>query len=211
MSTRIRVEEPGAFYHVNANALDGMDLYRDDVDRARFFEMFAEEIERSEWTILEYTLMTTHYHVLLQLKKCTLSSGFQRLQSRYARSYNTRHRRRGVVWQSRFHDAMVTSDRHLFETVRYLALNAPRAGMVGAAEDWPWCSYGAAIGSYETDPLVDEPALLGLFSPTTHGARTNLRAFVEEADPRIRWGQKRPASASRAQSRNDLVVHQPVR
>lgn len=199
MTTPIRVEVPGAVYHVNANALDGMALYRDDVDRSRFFELFAEEIERSAWTILEYTFMTTHYHVLLQLNTCTLSSGFQRLQSRYARAYNSRHGRRGVVWQSRFHDEMVLTDRHLFETIRYLALNAPRAQMVDAAEDWAWCSYGAAIGSYDRDPLVDEDALLGLFAPTVLSARQKLRAFVEEKDPRVRWRQRRPRGPSDAQ------------
>jgi REP element-mobilizing transposase RayT len=198
MSNKHRIEEPGASYHINANALDGMPLYRDEVDRLRFFDMFADEAERSDWTILEYTLMTTHYHVLLTLNKCTLSSGFQRLQSRYARSYNRRHRRRGVVWQERFHDEMVETESHLFETVRYVALNAPRARMVEAPEDWPWCSYGAAIGRQGPDPLVDEQALLGLFSDDVETARRELQAYVEERDPRVRWRQSRLRGSSDA-------------
>jgi len=199
MSNKHRIEEPGASYHINANALDGMPLYRDEVDRLRFFDMFAAEVERSDWTILEYTFMTTHYHVLLTLNKCTLSSGFQRLQSRYARSYNRRHGRRGVVWQQRFHDELIESDGHLFETVRYVALNAPRARMVDAAEDWPWCSYGAAIGRHDPDPLVDERALLGLFSPSVEEARRKLQAYVEEKDPRVRWRQSRVRGSSDAE------------
>lgn len=199
MSNKPRIEEPGGFYHVNANALDGMPLYRDEVDRLRFFDLFADEVEKSQWTILEYTFMTTHYHVLLALNKCTLSSGFQRLQSKYARSYNRRHGRRGVVWQQRFHDEMVETDSHLFEAVRYVALNAPRARMVDAAEDWPWCSYGAAIGCHAPDPLVDERALLGLFSPDVQRARRKLQAYVEEKDPRARWRQSRLRGSSDAE------------
>lgn len=199
MSNKPRIEEPGAFYHVNANALDGMPLFRDEFDRMRFFDLFAEEVETSEWSILAYSFMTTHYHALLSLNKCTLSSGFQRLQSRYARSYNRRHKRRGVVWQCRFHDELIESDRHLFETVRYVALNAPRARMVEAAEDWPWCSYGSAIGVYPADPIVDEKALLGLFARDPAVARRRLRAFVEEKDPRVRWRQSRLGGSSDAQ------------
>jgi putative transposase len=75
--------------------------------------------------LLEYTLLTSHYHLLLKIKKKALSSGFKRLPSRYARAYNRRHNRRGVVWLRRFHDVMIESDRHLFETVRYIAQNAP--------------------------------------------------------------------------------------
>ena len=189
MSNSCRIEVPGAYYHLDANALNDRPLFRDDVDRMRFFGLLEEEVERSEWRVLGYTLMTTHYHVFLQLTKCTLSSGFQRLQSRYARTFNRRHNRRGPLWLRRFHDTMPLSDRHLFEVVRYIALNAPRAGMVKRAEDWPWCSYGAAIGVHPPDPIVDENALLALFSPDPAVARRRRRKFVEEVDPRERWRQ----------------------
>jgi putative transposase len=184
-----RVEEPGGIYHINANSLDGMPLFRDDVDRSRFYDLLADELEESEWTLLTYTFMTTHYHLLLRIKKCTLSSGFKHLQSRYARFYNRRHERRGVVWMKRFHDELIQSNWHLLEAVRYIALNAPRARMVEAAEDWPWCSYGSAIGASWPDPLIDEEALLDLFGRDPEVARRKLQEFVEEKDPRERWRQ----------------------
>jgi REP element-mobilizing transposase RayT len=194
-----RIEEPGAVYHINANALDGMSLFRDDLDREIFYDLLTDEIVASDWTLLEYTFLTTHYHLLLQIKKPTLSSGFKRLQSRYARAYNRRHKRRGVVWLRRFHDVMIESEHHLFETVRYIALNAPRAQMVEAAELWPWCSYGSAIGAYPSDPIVDEKALLALFARDPAVARRRLRAFVEEKDPRKRRRQTRPGGPSDAE------------
>jgi REP element-mobilizing transposase RayT len=191
MSNAIRTEEVGGIYHVNANALFGMPLFRDDVDRECFFELFASVAAASNWTVLAYTLMTTHYHALLTLSECTLSSGFQRLQSRYAREYNRRHKRRGVVWQSRFHDEPVLSDRHLFSVIRYIARNAPRVKLAPNPESWPWCSYGAAIGIHAPDPIVDEDALLGLFAKDRRRAQKMLQAFVEEPDPRVRWRQRR--------------------
>jgi REP element-mobilizing transposase RayT len=194
----IRIEEPGAYYHVNANALDGMSLFRDDIDREVFYDFLADQIAESEWKVLEYTFMTTHYHLLLQIEKCTLSSGFKRLQSRYARAYNRRHQRRGVVWLRRFHDVMIESERHLLEVARYIALNAPRAQMVEAPESWPWCSYGSAIGAYPPDPIVDDRALLRLFASQPAAARRKLQAFVEEKDPRVRRRQTslwRPSDA----------------
>ena len=85
---------------------------------------------------------------------------------------------------------MIESDRHLFEVVRYIALNAPRARLVAAAEDWPWCSYGAAIGVDPPDPIVDAKALLEALRAHARGlARERLRTFVEEKDPRERWRQ----------------------
>ncbi|HZQ15870.1 MAG TPA: transposase [Gaiellaceae bacterium] len=199
MSNPIRIEIVGAYYHINSNALDGMSLFRDDVDRLQFLELLGKEIGRSEWTLLEYTLMTTHYHLLLKLNKPTLSSGFQHLHSLYARYYNRRHARRGVVWQRRFHDELIESDPHLLECIRYIALNPPRANMCAKAEEWPWSSYGASIGVHEPDFLVETGELLAFFGSSRRDARRKLRAFVEERDPRERRRQIRLRRASDAE------------
>lgn len=184
-----RIEVPGGTYHVNANALDGMLLFRDDVDRLAYLDLLIAEAERSRWTFFTYTLMSTHFHAILRIEETTLSSGFQHLQSLYGRRYNRRHNRRGVVWQRRFHDVLVDSERHLFEAIRYDALNAPRANMCAKPEDWPWCFYGAAIGTHPADPLVDERELLMLFGRDLGTARRRLREYVEEKDPREGWRQ----------------------
>jgi putative transposase len=183
-----RIEIAGALYHVNAKAVHGLNLFRDDVDRLVFLRRLAHEAGLSEWTILSYSLMTTHFHVLLRLRKESLSSGFRRLNSLYAKDYNRRHERRGALWQRRFHDSLIEGDTHLLETVRYIARNAPRANAVAEPEEWPWCNYGSAIGVLPVDPIVDEGELLGLFGASPEVARARLKAFVEEPDPRRRRG-----------------------
>lgn len=177
-----RIEVVGFTYHVNNGAVFGMKLCRDDDDRSTLLRMVQRERIRSGWCVLEYTVLTSHVHIVLRLRKPTLSSGFRDLGSLYARAYNRRHGRRGAVWLRRFYDSILESDRHLYETIRYVALNAPRAGMCERPEDWPWCSYAAAIGAAPRDPIVDEEALLRLFGTTPEEARANLKAFVEEAD-----------------------------
>jgi REP element-mobilizing transposase RayT len=191
MSNKPRIEVPGGLYHVNANAAQSLALYRDEFDRIAFLELVMDECVRSDWSVLAYALMTTHYHVLIRIKKATLSSGFQRLQSLYARRYNRRHKRRGVVWQARFHDELIDSEGHLYETIRYIALNPTRAQMCEKPEDWPWSSYGAAIGAHPSDVLIDETELLPLFGTRASRARSELRRYVEEKDPRVRRSQRR--------------------
>ena len=78
-----------------------------------------------------------------------------------------------------------------YEAVRYIALNAPRAGACDHPEDWPWSNYGSAIGHVRHEELADNRELLSLFGPRRSLARKNLRAYVEEADPRHRLGQTR--------------------
>src|SRR6266516_709158 len=186
-----RIEQVDMTYHVNGKAVDGTKLFRDDFDRLGFIELVHDQALLSDWCILGYSLMTTHYHLILKLRKLTLSSGFQRLNSVYARRYNRRHDRRGALWQRRFFDSIVETDTHLYETIRYVALNAPRANVCVAPEEWPWSNYGSSIGVAGTDPLVDEAELLRLFGKCPEDARRTLRAIVEEVDPRNRRSQTR--------------------
>jgi REP element-mobilizing transposase RayT len=184
-----RIEIAGAVYHVNSKSVHGASLFADESDRALFLRLLNTEAHQSEWCVFAYSLMTNHFHLLLRLEKPTLSSGFQRLNSRYARLYNRRHGRRGALWQRRFFDSMVETEGHFYEAIRYIALNAPRAQLCERPEEWPWSGYGSALGVYPRDPLVNETELLGLFAPDPDEARRRLRSFVEEADPRARFGQ----------------------
>jgi putative transposase len=186
-----RIEQVDMTYHVNGKAVDGMRLFRDDVDRLSFFNLLIDQAGRSDWCVLGYSLMTTHYHLILRLRELTLSSGFQRLNSINARRFNRRHGRRGALWQRRFFDSIVETDGHLYESIRYVALNAPRANVCEAPEDWPWSNYASSIGLASPDPLVDEVELLRLFGTSPDDARRTLRAVVEEVDPRVRRSQTR--------------------
>jgi putative transposase len=186
-----RLEIPGFAYHLTANAVDGSRAFRHDVDREHMLYLLGDVAVESEWCVLEYAVLSTHYHLLVILRKPTLSSGMQRLQGRYARYFNRDSKRIGALWRARYGDVMIESDGHLREVVRYIARNAPRAGICERPEDYPWCSYGAAIGGYTFDPLIDERELLSLFGADVRSARRALRAFVEESDPRKRRGQIR--------------------
>jgi putative transposase len=181
----LRIELVGHTYHVNGKSVDGAKLFRDEVDYQSFLDLLGGQTRRSDWCMLAYTLMPNHFHVVIRLRELTLSTGFQRLNSIYARLFNRRHGRRGALWQRRFFDTITESDAHLFETIRYVALNAPRAGLCATPEDWPWSSYAASIGLAPRDPIVDEDALLGLFGANRNESRRALRGMVEEVDPRV--------------------------
>jgi putative transposase len=189
MSYPPRIELPNRHYHVFANGVDGCKIYRDDDDRQSFLASFEHELMRSEWTCLAYSLLSTHFHVLIRLENCTLSSGFQHLNGTYARDFNRKHGRRGALWRRRFKSVLIGSDEHLLEMNRYIAWNAPNAGLCKRPEDYVWCSYGAAVGACPSDPLIDENELLGLFAVDPKKARRHLREFVEEKDPRRRRSQ----------------------
>jgi putative transposase len=186
-----RIEEPGATYHVTQHGVDDRKIFRDDADRERFLSLLAEEVARRRWTCLAYSLMSTHYHLLIRLEEPNLSRGFQRLNGRYAQWYNREHGRRGHLFERRFRDVMVESEAHRYEVTRYIHLNATRAHMFDLPEEHVWCDYGSTVGLRPRDPIVNPSLALELFGDRLDVARKAYVDFVAEADPRIRRGQTR--------------------
>ena len=186
MARRLRIDEPGLSYHVWINGVAGLPIFRDADDKNFMLELLRDEVELSRWSCLEYAVMSTHYHVYVRLRKPTLSSGFQRLNVRYARYFNDKYGRRGHVFDARFHSKIPESRFAQLETVRYVARNPVKANMCQSAEEYPWSGYGATIGRYSNDNIIDVRAVTTLF-----GSRGAYRKYVEEPDERVRWGQAR--------------------
>ena len=67
MSRPIRIEFPGALFHVTSRGNEQRDIFRDDADRVRFLDLLAETIERFRWILSAYVLMSNHFHLLIEL------------------------------------------------------------------------------------------------------------------------------------------------
>lgn len=186
MARKLRINEPGLSYHVWINGVAGMSIFRDPADKDFMVALLRDEVQLSNWSCLEYAVMSTHYHVFLRLRKPTLSSGFKRVNVRYARYFNDKYNKRGHVFDARFHAKIAEGRFAQLETIRYVALNPVKASICDRGEQYPWSGYGATIGCYADDEVVDVRALLTLF-----GSRAAYRKYVEEPDERVRWGQSR--------------------
>jgi hypothetical protein len=95
------------------------------------------------------------------------------------------------VFEARFRDRLVDTDSYRAEVMRYVHLKPTRAMNGMPPEDYPWSDYGATIGLYPPDPLVDAATALEPFGDDLPGARQRYVAFVEERDVRVRRGQTR--------------------
>src|SRR5688572_18025894 len=102
MSRPLRVEFPGASWHVTSRGVEQRAIYLDDDDRRRFLEIMADVIESYRWRLDAYVLMGNHHHLLVQTPEPTLTRGMQKLGCDYAQAFNLRHERDGHLFSGRF-------------------------------------------------------------------------------------------------------------
>ena len=67
MPRKLRLEYPGAIYHVMSRGDRREAIFLDDVDRQDFLKTLAEACVKAEFQIHAYCLMGNHFHMLVEV------------------------------------------------------------------------------------------------------------------------------------------------
>jgi len=177
MGWPLRVEAPGAIYHVTSRAIEPM--FVNDADRERFLALLARQVRDHGWICHAYCLMSNHVHLLLETPEPTLATGMRTLLSRYARGFNGRQGRRGPLVERRYHALLIEKESHLLEVSRYVVLNPVRAGLCADPSEWLWSSYRATVGLHRVPRFLATQWLLDQFG----GSVELYRGFVADGAP----------------------------
>jgi putative transposase len=159
MSRPLRIEFPGAVYHVTSRGDRREPIFEDDVDRQALLNVLAHGIARFDAQVLAYCLMDNHYHFVLHTRSANLSRLMRHVNGIYTQSFNRRHGKAGHLFQGRFKAILVDREAYLLEVCRYVELNPVRAGMVAQPGDWVWSSYRAHLGEVATPQWLDTDGL----------------------------------------------------
>ncbi|MFH1368054.1 MAG: transposase [Elusimicrobiota bacterium] len=96
--------------------------------------------------IVAYCIMPTHIHLILkQLRNNGISIFMKNILNSYTRYFNTKHERKGPLWEGRFKSVLVGTDEYLMHLTRYVHLNPATAQIVTKPEEWLYSSYNAYI------------------------------------------------------------------
>jgi len=132
----------------------------DDFDRERLLAILGRTVERFQWRVFAFVVLTNHLHLVLKTPLANLSRGMQVFLSSYANVWARRHRFVGHVFQGRYRTELVEDESYLWVLTRYVHLNPVRAGLVAEPSDWPWSSYpGYAGGQRRCDWVAEEELL----------------------------------------------------
>lgn len=180
MARPLRIEFPGAVYHVTSRGNERKAIFRDDQDRKMFLDILEHVTNRYNWLCHAYCLMENHYHLLIDTPDANLSMGMRQLNGIYTQRFNRRHDRVGHLFQGRFKAVVVQKDSHLLEACRYVVLNPVRSKRVERPEQWVWSSHMATAGRTKPHPCLVTDWILSQFGYERKMAEAGYREFVRE-------------------------------
>jgi putative transposase len=176
MARPLRIQYPGAFYHVTCRGNERRKIFRDDDDRHQFLTLLSESLALYQVKLYGYVLMNNHFHLLVQTLRPNLSE--------FMRRFNYHHGRCGHLYQGRYTAIVVDADTYLVELSRYIHLNPVRISNVQKLEyhaqrqylrQYRWSTLPGYINKSQGTDYVTYDLVLAMM-----GGRRAYQRFVRE-------------------------------
>ncbi len=195
MARPLRIEYPGAWYHVMNRGRRREKIFFSDKDYELFMTVLGECTQFFSLEIHAYSLMPNNYHLLVRTPKGNLSRAMRHLNGVYTQRINARHKYEGSLFKGRFKSIIIEEESYFLELIRYIHRNPLKAKLVDDILEHTWTSHGAYMKEKECPKwLITKTALLK-FSKYTKQAKRGMDAFVCKEVPkdlekildRIKW------------------------
>lgn len=179
MRRPLRIQYPGAYYHITSRGNERGNIFRNNRDRDQFLSYLKSAYLRYKAVIHAFCLMNNHYHLFLETPKGNLSQIMRHINGAYTNYFNIRHRRRGHLFQGRYKSIIVEADSYAGELSRYIHLNSVRAGIVDMPDKFKWSSYWYYIGRKKKPQWLTLDFILGYFDDDYADASKKYAEFVK--------------------------------
>ncbi len=146
MARKLRIQYPGAIYHVMNRGDRREPIFADDEDRQRLLETLAQACQKTGWQVHAYCLMRNHFHLVIETPQPNLVAGMKWLLGTYTSRYNRRHKEFGHLFSGRYKALVVdgSGNGYLKTVCDYVHLNPVRAKVLRPEEPlsaFAWSSY----------------------------------------------------------------------
>lgn len=179
MARPLRLEFPGALYHVISRGIEKRKIFISKEDKEDLLYLIERTHKRHNIFLHSYCIMSNHYHLLMETPDGNLARAMHSLNASYAQRFNKRHERCGPVFQGRYKALLAEKENYLLTLARYIVLNPVVAMIVDHPAGYKWSSYLDTLGERKSPLFLETDTILSLFSKNLEQARFEYRGFIE--------------------------------
>jgi putative transposase len=180
MGRKKRVWLPQYFYHIVCRGNRRDALFMSKSDFVAYLHVLDDVYQKFPFELASYCLMTNHVHLQLRSMKHPISKIMSLINKRYADYYNFNHNLTGHVFEKRYFDKIINTDRAMLDVSRYIHLNPVEARMTKSAEDYEWSSYRYFSQMSSAPSYMNVDVILDYFSGTWREKGFHYRAFLND-------------------------------
>lgn len=175
MAKKKRVWYPGATYHIMNRGNRRSDIFKDEEDYQVYQTILQQTMERYEFYLYAYCLMTNHIHMQIETKDVEIWKIMRYINLAYTKYFNNKYNFIGHLFQGRYKSEIIDSDAYNLQTSRYIHLNPVNAKMVDHPIDYKWSSYRVYMGTIKNE-IVSDKKILSYFK---NNSRQLYKEYVE--------------------------------
>ena len=187
MARPLRIQYPGAVYHITCRGNDRKDIFKDNIDRKKLLEILVHSLMVYKVKLFSYVLMDNHFHLLIETPLGNLSEFMRQFNITYTGYYNRRHKRIGHLYQGRYKSILVDKEAYLSVLSRYIHLNPVKVkGMLKLPIEerikkltrYPWSSLQGYLNGNRRLPFIDYGMVLSEYGGDTEMARKKYKNLL---------------------------------
>jgi len=183
MSRPLRIEYPGAWYHVMNRGRRREEIFLSREDYENFIKILQETSESWNIKISAYCLMPNHYHLLVNTPEGNISRCMRHINGVYTQRFNRQRKTDGQLFRGRYKAVLVEADSHLLEVLRYIHRNPLRAGLAKKFDEFAWSSHRGYLSAAKRWEWLHKDFLLTMLCEKKSGRKAAYGDFVSKGDP----------------------------
>ena len=135
-----RHDRPGSLHHVCSRGVARRSLFETKRDIRVFLYPVACLVRRGWIRVRGFTVLTNHYHFLLESVVGKLSEAVRLVEISFAKYFNRTRGRGDALFGRRFWSFLIEGPVYRDGVQRYIDFNAVKAGLAEDPADYPYCS-----------------------------------------------------------------------
>ncbi|MBI5559400.1 MAG: transposase [Deltaproteobacteria bacterium] len=188
MARPLRIQYPGAVYHITNRGNERKAIFGDDNDRQRFLEILARSVDTYQVIMHGFVLMSNHYHLLAETPLGNLAEFMRYFNITYTSYFNRCHNRVGHLFQGRYKSVLIDKESYLAAVSKYIHLNPvkvsdllskPAAEKLRLLYAYQWSSLPGFANTKMRNKWVEYGVVLREFGGDNPAGRKEYRRQIE--------------------------------